>query len=245
MPKHIKTITEIERHNYVRSITSQYPNAIKLINKQTYYDYVFWNTDKCSNLTNLNIDDDGVISSKGDDLQPLIDDIVSDIHSCHSIDETTVIHDLRQLSNNYKQKQFRNNKKVAFLLTSPCVFLTLTWNDKTLSETNETTRRRYVKQYLNSLGVYYLGNIDYGDEKGREHYHALVQCETVDITVWRNLHNSSINVKRIKTDRVKSNNLTRYILKLSNHSCKTSTRSVRVLCNIPRDVIKSLESESV
>lgn len=235
-PRHHKTRQELERHKFIRSITSQYQDAVSLINRQSYYDYCYL-TNK--NIQNQNIDDDGVLSSKGDDLQPLIDDICLDIETWHNIDRSSVLSDLRQISNNHKQKQFRNNKKVAFLLSSPCVFLTLTWNDKTLEETNETTRRRYVRQYLNSLGCYYLGNIDFGDEKkytGREHYHAIVQCDSVDTSIWRRLHNSSINVKRIKSDR-NSNSLTRYILKLSNHSTKTSTENKRILSNIPKDVL--------
>lgn len=233
-PRHHKTRQELERHKFIRSITSQYQNAVSLINKQSYYDYCYF-TNK--NIQNQNIDDDGVLSSKGDDLQPLIDDICLDIETWHNIDRSVVLSDLRQISNNHKQKQFRNNKKVAFLLSSPCVFLTLTWNDKTLEETNETTRRRYVRQYLNSLGCYYLGNIDYGKETHREHYHAIVQLSSVDLDEWSRLHDSYIFSKKVRCDKVSSNNLTRYILKLSNHSVKTSTENKRVLTNIPKELL--------
>lgn len=215
---HYKTFKEVSRHKQIREITSQYPLGIKLFNKASYNDYVISQGKEppCPNI----YDD--------------IDALCSHISVISDIDETSVYDDLRQQSINYKQKQYRNNKKVEFLLNSDCIFLTLTFTNKTLESTSATTRRRYVRAYLNSLGCYFLGNIDFGERNHREHYHALVQASEIDYSAWHKF--GAIKGKKCNIDS-SSKDITRYICKLSNHSIKTSTSNKRVLCNLPRDII--------
>ena len=66
----------------------------------------------------------------------------------------------------------RVQSRVKSLLEKPCVFLTFTFSDDTLSRTSSTTRRRYVRQFLDNYGAY-VANIDFGARNGREHYHAI------------------------------------------------------------------------
>ena len=65
-----------------------------------------------------------------------------------------------------------------------CVFLTLTFNDKTLATTSAETRRRYVARFLSNQCPNYVANIDYGGKRGREHYHAVILCDTINYKEW-------------------------------------------------------------
>lgn len=214
---HFKTNKEVARHKQIREITSQFPLGIKLFNKASYCEYKIsqGETPPCPNI----YDD--------------IDALVHHISVISDLDETSVYSDLRQQSANYKQKQYRNNKKVAYLLMSDCLFLTLTFTNETLESTNATTRRRYVRAYLDSLGCYFLGNIDYGERNHREHYHALVQIDQVDYKGWHKY--GAIKGKKCNIYTSSTKDLTRYICKLSNHSIKASTCNSRVLSKLPRD----------
>lgn len=109
-------------------------------------------------------------------------------------------------------------------LSSRTYFLTLTFSDETLNKTSEETRRRYVARVLKAFAVQYVANIDYGGERGREHYHAVIRLDqSASITnlkkAW--LEYGFIGVKRIKSES--SADLSHYINKLTSHSIKKST----------------------
>lgn len=53
-------------------------------------------------------------------------------------------------------------------------FVTLTFRDDSLENTESHIRRKYVSRFLKSLGVIYCANLDFGGKLGREHYHALI-----------------------------------------------------------------------
>ena len=83
----------------------------------------------------------------------------------------------------YHAKICRTNrlkKRVEKMLSSgQCIFLTITFNNKVLGNTSSRSRRDYVRKYLNSLCCPYVGNIDFGKNNKREHYHALVQSDFI------------------------------------------------------------------
>lgn len=97
-------------------------------------------------------------------------------------------------------------------------FLTLTFRDDVLASTSEKTRRTYVSRYLKDNCSRYVANIDYGEENGREHYHAVVlYSDKVNYTDWNKY--GIINGERVqKTDDGKA--LSRYTSKLTNHAIK-------------------------
>ena len=70
------------------------------------------------------------------------------------------------------------------MVFTPCSFLTLTFTDEVLNNTTEETRRRYVARFLKSISENYVGNIDYGSKNEREHYHAIVEGQDLDLTGW-------------------------------------------------------------
>lgn len=107
------------------------------------------------------------------------------------------------------------------------VFGTLTFNDKTLSNTSERTRTRYVTKFLSDNTYHYIANIDYGEKNNREHYHFIAMIKRdIDMTKWKYGGNKILNIP-LKSKDVKA--IKNYLLKLNNHSYKTSTRQKELL----------------
>lgn len=130
---------------------------------------------------------------------------------------------LKNLDNSWYYKTTLLKRKIDFMLNNfNCVFLTLTFDDDVLNSTSEETRRRYVSRWLKSKSDYYIANIDYGSEKEREHYHAIINCR-VD-TSWVG---GSINFKKIVNKNPKA--LAKYINKLTNHALKSSTKDNKII----------------
>jgi len=119
----------------------------------------------------------------------------------------------------------RLKKRIYEMLTSgDCLFLTLTFNDETLSNSTSETRRQYVRKYLKQFNCRYVANIDFGKENHREHYHAVINASNIDLKSWR-IH-GNINVERVRNRNIESDNerLSKYICKLSNHAIKETTK---------------------
>lgn len=121
----------------------------------------------------------------------------------------------------------RLKDKIAKMLESPCIFLTFTFNDKTLQNTSAKTRRRIVRGFLSEYNTDYVANIDFGSENGREHYHALIKSDNVDYSKYTY---GAINGERVRSasDSVK---LAKYISKLTNHAIKDTAKGSRMIYN--------------
>lgn len=112
--------------------------------------------------------------------------------------------------------------RVTSIISYPSLFLTLTFTNKVLRSTSKQTRRRYVSRFLRSISINYVANIDYGKKKGREHYHALVQVDSIDHTLWSY---GAINFERVYNEStLDSERLSSYIAKLTNHAIKKTTK---------------------
>lgn len=113
------------------------------------------------------------------------------------------------------------------MLDGQCLFATLTFTDDCLNRSSVEDRRRYVQRYLKSLGCRYVANIDYGGKNGREHYHAIIRIDKINLgkdNYWtRNYGNINIEKVRIK-NASPSKSLAKYISKLTNHAIKESTK---------------------
>lgn len=133
-------------------------------------------------------------------------------------------HKINQAS--YKKRNRLQKTITEWLTNYDCIFLTLTFTDKTLAKTSTETRRRYVTRALKKMSDKYVANIDYGSENEREHYHAIVVCDNVDRKTWSRY--GAINFERIRatSDSVK---LAKYIVKLTNHAIKETVRQNRVI----------------
>lgn len=122
----------------------------------------------------------------------------------------------------------RLKKRVGYIISKRSFFLTLTFTNSTLSKTSSKTRREYVTRYLKSITNNYVANIDFGSKNGREHYHAVVQCENICHSDWIY---GAINFELITIDDLDSNfneltneRISKYISKLTNHAIKETTK---------------------
>lgn len=125
-----------------------------------------------------------------------------------------------RLQKSRKAKTIKVVKKITRLVKSgQAVFLTLTFTDNTLNNTTPETRRRYVARYLKSQCDFYVANIDFGEDNGREHYHALVNGR-VNLKMW--LY-GAINSEKAHTSAKDKERIAKYITKLTYHAIKSST----------------------
>lgn len=105
-------------------------------------------------------------------------------------------------------------------------FITITFNPETLSKTNEKTRRVYVSRWLKSISPFYVANIDYGKEKGREHYHAVITSDKRPPKSWSY---GFVDILKVKTTETDTKRISKYISKLTNHAIKHTTKSKRII----------------
>ena len=126
------------------------------------------------------------------------------------------------------------------------IFGTLTFNDKTLSNTSERTRTRYVTKFLSENTYHYIANIDFGSKNNREHYHFIAMVENkINSNNWQYGASKFQFIPFTKKDIKSTKN---YLLKLNNHSYKESTKQKRIIRDRKEDmildyVIDSLASE--
>lgn len=128
-----------------------------------------------------------------------------------------------KINNSHYKRSNRLRERIAsYLKMGNCLFLTLTFNETTLSNTNAETRKKYVKRYLKSVSDYYVANIDFGSKNDREHYHAVVLGDKVNYSLWHHL--GAIKGEHIRCDKLSGVKLGKYISKLTNHAIKETTK---------------------
>ena len=125
-------------------------------------------------------------------------------------------------SASYKRMTRLKDRIRQYLLSGQCIWLTLTFSDDTLSKTSEETRRKYVSRFLKSQSNCYIANIDYGSQNEREHYHAVVVGDFVDMKPWKKY--GFALTERIKNHDKTPVKLAKYVSKLTNHAIKETTR---------------------
>lgn len=123
----------------------------------------------------------------------------------------------------YRRTKRLKDKILNMIQSGSCIFLTLTFTNETLENTISETRKKYVSRYLKKISNCYIANIDYGKKNEREHYHALVQCDSVDGSWWRK-NCGSIDFERVNVSLDCETKLAKYINKLTNHAIKETTR---------------------
>lgn len=151
---------------------------------------------------------------------------VGDLYTdCLSNDLTKVFNEIVKIEKASYNRSTRLRKRIEnMLLNGECLFLTLTFNDNTLTNTNEKTRRQLVVRYLKSFNCQYIANIDFGSKNGREHYHAIINTNCIDLSAWRKYGNINVQRVRNKDIELSKTRLSKYISKLSNHAIKETTK---------------------
>lgn len=136
----------------------------------------------------------------------------------------------------YQRTKRLKDRILKLLENQNAIFVTLTFRNSVLENTNEQTRRDYVRKYLKSQCLKYVANIDFGKTNEREHYHAVVvpksneldgkkyreQCGQIDFErVWHKANELDYEntAKR----------MAKYVNKLTNHAIKETTRQNRVM----------------
>lgn len=127
----------------------------------------------------------------------------------------------------YKRAKRLRNRISWMLSLGPCIFLTLTFKESVLESTSEETRKKYVKRFLKSQSDQYVANIDFGAEKEREHYHAVILCPKVDFTLWHQY--GGIKGEKIRASDKSPVRLGKYISKLTNHAIKETTKRCAII----------------
>lgn len=149
-----------------------------------------------------------------------------------------------------KERLKRLYKRIYNLLSSNlnnCLFITFTFTDKVLKSTNETTRERYIKAYLNEQTNEYILNRDYGKKNNREHYHAIatpkqnIFINKGEIKIYNAVRFNAYKYGQIKADRI--NKLKRFTKNnktleeiatdLMNHATKSSTKESKIIYSRP------------
>lgn len=149
-----------------------------------------------------------------------------DVISWFCDEYNAMLPELFRINNADFMRRNRLNKRVADILMcgdDPC-FVTFTFNDETLAKRNPDSRRQAVRRYLNSLCNLYVANIDFGNENGREHYHAV--CDRNPGSEWDTKFNYGfIKIEKIRIDEnATTERLSRYVSKLTNHAIKETTK---------------------
>lgn len=136
-------------------------------------------------------------------------------------DNLLLFNEAIRIVNADRQRTKRLRNRISnYLNGGNCLFLTLTFNNECLANTTEQTRREYVRKWLKSYSSKYIANIDYGKKNGREHYHAIIQVDSVDFTTWTHGTCNGQRVKSTHDDLA----LSKYICKLTNHAIKNTTK---------------------
>lgn len=129
----------------------------------------------------------------------------------------------------------RIKKHLIFLLSHRqySYFLTFTFDDNLIKRCDRT-KRDIIKSVLNSIpDSLYILNIDYGKKTEREHYHCILGTDfDIDYNSYLKEHypcfSCCIPIRKNKDDIAR---LSKYVNKLSNHTCKDSTFNKRVVYN--------------
>lgn len=82
-----------------------------------------------------------------------------------------------QINNNKKQKGCRLKNHLNYYIRKKykLVFATFTFNDETIKKDKKYRKETITRSLNKNINIIdYIGNIDYGEEKGREHYHYIL-----------------------------------------------------------------------
>lgn len=150
--------------------------------------------------------------------------------------------EILKIVNADRQRRLRLKNRIGNILSKGnAYFLTLTFSDESLNNTQAHIRRKYVSELCKSISNDYVGNVDFGKKKGREHYHVVISTDSfkdVDFKLKRGVGLCSDTVSAIDSwskhgiylvqpcgcDDKDADSLARYTCKLTNHAIKETTK---------------------
>lgn len=182
----------------------------------------------------LFLNEDYINNKTGEVIMSLDDAKFYDMTNCNNSDWIEC-HKINHASYNRTNRLRRRINE--YLSLGNCLFLTLTFNEETMNNTNSETRKKYVKNYLKSQSNYYVANIDFGKQNGREHYHAVIVIpdhkDKIDYSPW-NKKCGHIDGERVRYDPNNEDDsscvkLAKYVSKLTNHAIKNTTKRSAII----------------
>ena len=125
------------------------------------------------------------------------------------------------------------------------MFVTPQFDNKCLENTNEETRRKYLRDFLNEIAIDYVFNIDIGKRNEREHYHAVVlTTKLISNTRWKEItkSNSQINFEKLNTDKKSIKKIASYMNKINNLALVKQKKQINHgYKRLPKDIQDRIE----
>ena len=162
----------------------------------------------------------------------------------YPIENTLTYEELRECKRIFDaqhHRSYRLRKRITTMIEKQCLFLTLTFTDETLQNTNATTRRRYIVKFLSQFNVPSIANKDFGKENGREHYHSIIQIDRIDYSLY---DLGAINGIKVVVGNETDLRIAKYIAKLTNHAIKETTKQSRLIY-LHMDKLSPLQKECI
>ena len=133
--------------------------------------------------------------------------------------------------NNIARRKTRLRSRIEFMLENyDCAFVTFTLNDNHINDDCHVLRTR-ICELLRELKCYFIGNIDFGSNTERLHFHFIISRD--DCKKFLKLRYASeqgLNYGFIDFRKITRKNehcLASYIDKLNNHALKLSTMKLQ------------------
>lgn len=140
-----------------------------------------------------------------------------------------------------KQRKKRLKQRIERIFSKGrTYFITLTFNDEVMNSTDAHTRRVYVTRFLKEISDDYVGNVDFGAQGGREHFHAVIHSDKLDdiqyfyskkygwicsqCDQFKGWTYGYYSIKSCGTDNKDKSKLAWYVSKLTNHAIKETTK---------------------
>lgn len=140
-----------------------------------------------------------------------------------------------------RQRRLRLKNRISRILEKGnAYFVTLTFNDDVLANTQPHIRRKYASELIRDISNDYVGNIDFGKKNGREHYHFVLHTDTFNNLEYKKTRDGYISSYAVSIDSWSKNGLyfikqcgnsdsdstalAKYTTKLTNHAIKETTK---------------------
>lgn len=208
-----------------------YTYQLKCVRKYRYWQYLMDNSDKLQIF----------LDSLSDKDKLLWQEYVI-VASRLEYDYPFLYKELLKIVNADRQRRLRLKKRIQRILEKGnAYFVTLTFTDECLANTQPHIRRKYVCELIKSISDDFVGNIDFGKKRGREHYHVVLHTDkfkdleykyyrgvgysanySVVLNSWSN--KGLYFIKQCGNDDSDSDALAKYTCKLTNHAVKETTK---------------------
>lgn len=211
-------------------LLTDHPEWIQAVRNQRRFDYLYSQRFHHGKTNPLVAQKMGELKPDDDIAIALADSAPSLFHECEKIVDAD------------KQRKKRLRKRIERIMSKgKAYFITLTFNDQTLLSTDANTRRTYATRLLKTISSDFVGNIDFGKQNGREHFHFVaystllddikykftkkygwICSDAVQLADWSKY--GFYSIKSCGSDKVDQQKLSWYISKLTNHAIKETTK---------------------